>query len=321
VVSGFIFEYIVRGRTVDYRRFMGARLWRLYPLYVLVLFFVVTMNKQPWYLLAAQLLTFTPAIDVSGMFVATWSILIEFQFYLIFPFLTLLLMKGGIRQLLLLAAFITVVRLFLWANGQDTNLLAYGAMCGRASQFIAGMVIAKLFYEGRTAFARSPFFLIATVLAIFATVQYYHASYGAAHPFYDVPYTSIYSVVWPDIQAVLFAALTLSFLQVRLPSIKPVTAVFAYIGKISYSIYLTHRMVEYAITHKTDFHIPLQWTHHVRLDTFISCTLIELPIVVAVASLAYYAIEHPFQAFKKEYLLSKVDRPKDAEPAREVEMS
>jgi peptidoglycan/LPS O-acetylase OafA/YrhL len=302
VVSGFIFEYLVRGQPVDWRKFMAARLWRIYPLYVTILVLGAAVFGTNTVGLVTQVLAFVPAFDPGETWRAAWSLVIEFQFYLVFPFLTILLARNGARQLLLLAGFFLVVRLSLWGIGKNVNAVAYSSMLGRASQFAAGMIAAKLFYEQRTKFAQSPLFLVASIAALAASVHYYHVDFGAAHPFFDVPYDSLYAVFWPDIQAIVFAAVTLAFLQVRLPRVAAAAAVFSFIGKVSFSLYLTHRMIEYVIAHKTNFHIPLQLTGHVRLDAFISCTLLELPAAIAVAALTYYAIEQPFQSFKKSYV-------------------
>lgn len=318
VVSGFIFEFIVRGRAVNYKRFMGARLWRIYPLYVIVLVIAAAAFKQSTIGLAVQLLTALPAFNSGDVWSATWSLVVEFQFYLIFPFLTLLLARDGKRQLALIILFFFMVRGLMWGIGMNVNAISYNTMLGRAPQFLCGMIAARMFYDGRSGFAKSPAFLAVTVLAILASTHYYHVSFGAKYPWFQVPYTSFFSVIWPDLQAVLFAALILSFLQVRLPSCKPVAVAFRYIGKVSFSIYLMHRMVEYVISKKTEFHIPLQWTGNVRLDGFISCTVLEIPLVIAVATITYYAIEHPFQAFKKDYLPLKADGVKVATPAREA---
>jgi peptidoglycan/LPS O-acetylase OafA/YrhL len=302
VVSGFIFEYLVRGRPVDYGRFIAARLWRIYPLYLTILLLGAAVFGTSTISLLAQALAFVPGFDPGDVWRAAWSIVIEFQFYLVFPFLTILLKRNGIKQLLLIAGFFFTIRLLLWGLDKNVNAIDYNTMLGRAPQFIAGMIAAKLFYQNRSKFAESPLFLIASLAALAVSVHYYHVDFGAAHPYFDVSYKGIYAVFWPDVQSVVFAAITLAFLQVRLPGFAPVTAVFAFIGKVSFSLYLTHRMIEYVISRQTDYRIPLQWTHHVRLDTMISCTLLEVPVAVALAALTFYAIEHPFQSFKKNYM-------------------
>jgi len=305
VISGFIFEFLVRGEQIEYGKFLAARLWRIYPLYVLVLVFAEFAFKGSALGLVTQLLAFVPAAEAGDIWSPTWSIVVEFQFYLIFPFLTILLRQRGHRQLLLIMAFFVTVRLLLWTLGKDVNWIAFSSICGRMDQFLAGMMAAKLFYENKARFLGNPLALLASLALTFAAVDHFHVIYGSDHPWMDVPMPQLYAVVWPTVQALCFALVILSFLQLRISFPKFMAAPFNYIGKISFSIYIMHRLVEFAMSKQLNGRI-FEITGHVRTDTLLLCTFVDLPIVLMLASLAYYAIERPFLGFKKGYLKSKI---------------
>jgi peptidoglycan/LPS O-acetylase OafA/YrhL len=308
VISGFIFEYLVRGERVDYKNFIIARLWRIYPLYVFTLVFAEFVFKGNASGLITQLLAFVPTAEAGDIWSPTWSIVVEFQFYLIFPFLTLLLRHEGYRQLLLIIAFFVATRLLLWSIGKDVNWIAFSSICGRMDQFLAGMIAGRLFYQSKARFLGDPAALLAVVAVTLVAIQHFHVIYGSDHPWMEVPMPQLYAVFWPTIQAICFAALLLGFLRLRASLPKWMGAPLIYIGKISFSIYLMHRLVEFALAKQLDYRI-FEITGHVRTDTLILCSFVDLPIVLALASLAYYSIERPFLGFKKGYLKSNVAEP------------
>ncbi|HEP6426875.1 TPA: acyltransferase [Burkholderia cenocepacia] len=307
VVSGFIFEYIVRGQRIKYWTFLQARMWRIYPLYVISLFLGTLIYKGSYVGLVEQLLFMVPTASAGLLFGHTWSIAVEFQFYLIFPFLTLILARHGSRQLLLLLAFILLMRALLWANGYDVNMLGYWSIGGRADQFLLGMLAGKVYVDGRAKnFGSWTVFSFSLVL-LAAVTQWFHLSYGAMFPWEQKPMTAWLSIIWPTIQAVCFAMIVLSFLTLRVNIPQFIEKPLFYIGTISFSIYIVHRIVEFTIADILH-HRVLNITGLTKPDAMLTCTAVEIPILICVASLAYYAIELPFQEFKKSY---KVDLHKN----------
>lgn len=311
VVSGFIFEYLVRGRRIKYWAFVQARMWRIYPLYVLVLVMGTLSVKGSLLNAVAQMFLLVPTADPGISFGQTWSIAIEFQFYLIFPFLSIILLRSGIRQLAMLLGFVVLMRSLLWYQGVDVNDLGYWSMVGRIDQFLLGMIAAKLYYEGRAErFANWPAF-IGSLLFVAVVAHFYHNIYGAAYPWHQKPMTHWYGVVWPTVQAIGFAGVVLSFLS--LPCVIPrlIEKPLLFVGTISYSLYIVHRLVEQIIATKVlNWHVPVM-TGIRKLDVTLFCTFVEVPLVVALAALTYYAIEKPFQQFKKSYAVPEEEQPQE----------
>ncbi|WP_175995256.1 acyltransferase family protein [Burkholderia vietnamiensis] len=310
VISGFIFQYLVRGAHVKYWTFIQARCWRIYPLYGLVLLVAAYVLGGDLLNVVEQLALVIPAAKTGPIFGAVWSIPIEFQFYLAFPFLTLLLEKHGAKQLLLLWGFVFALRGTLWLGGWDVNSLGYWSILGRLAQFLSGMIAAKFYCEGRARLFGHWWSFGLSVLAICVATQYFHNIYGSEYPWDQRPMVHWFSVVWPDVQAIIFASLILSFLQlpIRIPG--PIEKLLLHIGTVSFSLYLMHRIVEHALVAKLG-HECIRFFGIAKLDALLTCSLIELPIAVALATLAYHAIEKPFHHFKKPYLVSAVERNAD----------
>ncbi|NKX16184.1 hypothetical protein HGG75_10640 [Ochrobactrum pseudogrignonense] len=147
------------------------------------------------------------------MFGQTWSIVIEFQFYLIFPFLTLVLARDGIQRIVLLVIVLILLRAALWGLDHDVNHLGYWTLLGRGDQFLIGMLAGYAYRNWRMPFVGGSLSLLASIVMIAISVQYFHEIYGSAHPWEDKPMMHWFSIIWPDVQALAFAWFILAFLK------------------------------------------------------------------------------------------------------------
>ena len=152
VLSGFIFTIGTLDREISYGRFIVNRLLRIYPLYLVVLFIAVAVHPRISFGLVAQVIlpfsNFGGPIAFGGAWGAMfWAVAIEFQFYLLFPLLLLLLNKFGPSALLKIIASMIVLRVMAaFADSTiDINNLAYFSIVGRLDQFLLGMLIAWVY--------------------------------------------------------------------------------------------------------------------------------------------------------------------------------
>lgn len=247
-----------------------------------------------------QLVGVVGVSETGDIFAATWSIPIEFQFYLAFPFLTLLLAKYGSRQMLALIGFFLVLRIGLWFAGKDVNHLGYWSIAGRADQFIVGMLSARLYYQDRVKWLGGWGGFVSSICLIAVCTQYFHHIYGADYPWEQQPMLHWFSVVWPDVQAFMFGCLILSFLQLSIKIPTLIERPLLFVGTVSFSLYIMHRMVEHGLALALNWQL-VQFTSHQKINALLTCTLVELPLALIVAWVAYYAVEKPFHEFKRDY--------------------
>ncbi|HDC4474319.1 TPA: acyltransferase, partial [Enterobacter cloacae] len=133
VLSGFLFCIISEAgmRRISYGPFIKNRLLRIAPLTVFMFFIALTMNKagetqfDVLRLLTLQLNTGNELTGWGGEFYPIgqiWTIAVEFQFYLIFPFLATILNRDGIKNIIGLIIILILVKWSLLVfNGVKVN--------------------------------------------------------------------------------------------------------------------------------------------------------------------------------------------------------
>lgn len=303
VISGFIFTHLYFKADLQYQAFMAKRILRIMPLFVVVValsFYVSTWSLSDLALMFATGLVRGGLPSFAG---PGWSVLIEFQFYLLFPFLLVFVRNYGPGYLLAVVGAFLMLRGLMFLNRGVAHDIAYYSIFGRIDQFAFGMFAARLL-DAPTVKARlsRPGFTWALFLGALAIISIFYrwfAAHGGLLAFRGVPYPST-SALWvfmPTIEAVCYAAILLGYLH--LPALRWtrwLSRVFAYIGLVSYSIYLVHLMVAKAISAELAKRGMMPTTWQESLLTFF---LLALPAFVAVASVTYFVIERPFLQLKK----------------------
>ena len=158
VLSGFIFTYgalTAEGgdatATIRYGSFLRNRLLRILPMYVLVMFLAIYTRPEGYTFSGfVQLFTLqaTPPIataDLGEFGALTWTISVEFAFYLIFPFLFRFLRRYGPWYLVGLIVVMNLLRLLSAGLEPETARdISYWTIVGRLDQFLVGMLIGWL---------------------------------------------------------------------------------------------------------------------------------------------------------------------------------
>ena len=309
VISGFIFTLIAGNRHIHYAGFLKNRVLRIYPLFVFAVFlqlFISTYNDHRNYgflQLLSWLIPFrSETVPLTPHFVQLWTIWVEFQFYLIFPFLLAFTRRSGSRYLWAWLGLLVLMRALVFATSGSVRFIAYETIFGRLDQFIIGMLLARL-WQARTPHGagsppgHSPLWLALASLAVLLGLHLFSRKVG----FTDL--ASPFWIIWPGLEAALWAAFLWAYLQTRWPGPlalrRGVDRLLASLGAISFSIYVMHNLVIAAFKAQ----LPgLATGAGPVADALATGALLVLPAVLAVAAVTYHLIERPFLALRGPYL-------------------
>lgn len=293
VLSGFILSVGVLDKTIDYGRFILARVLRIYPLMMLCLMLAVATTGSDLLAFLNSALPIDPRNQISSPFVAMfWAVKVEFQCYLLFPALLWLLSHHGPRALLAIIGLMLVLRVIA-VFGADANPrdLSYWTLAGRIDQFVIGMLAASLYKRWGKEQISGWFFPVAFGVAI--TMLFVFNRFGGW------PNQSPWRVVFPPIEGAVWASVILSYLSAGQVLMRiRVGAMLTWLGSISYSAYLLHFVVISAvINHKW----WIELTGRGDWDAIITTLLVVFPVVTMLAVLTYRIIEKPFMAMRPRY--------------------
>jgi peptidoglycan/LPS O-acetylase OafA/YrhL len=248
VLSGFLITRILldaKGNRNFYSNFYRRRALRIFPIYYLTLISVLLIggfrlgrdvSDWPWYALYLQ--GWRPVFaDRMPFFQHTWSLAIEEQFYLLWPFVVASLSRRTLTgACVILICLAPISRLFgilvgdwvgVWVVGLRTlDALAWGAL------------IATLPHARATLLRIGMVGLAATVL--FA-IQGGYVTWQSSRE------TISGCVILPSLLAIAFAGvLLLTMHSARLASLFEL-APLSYLGRISYGLYLYHYPIFFVV--------------------------------------------------------------------------
>lgn len=296
VLSGFLFTYGCFDQQVDWAAFIRNRALRTAPLFVVVWLLALAVSHVPWspsdlaytVLLQWQLTSWLRLAPFVGV---AWSIAIEWQFYLLFPFLLRSLQRRGWTAL---AVLLVVFVLFRWAGHLQSGAsrdLAYSTVFGRMDDFLLGMLAARAWVAAQR--RRVPWLVVFSTgtVAVLAWAGYLNFTGGW-------PDLTHVRVLWPTLEGAAWALFVLGYLGVahQLPALA--ARALSFVGERSYSIYLLHYGVLQLLLHHD---VVWQTGLGANEGALVNTLVVALPIVLLASSLTYAAIERPFLDLRGRY--------------------
>lgn len=276
LLSGFLMTRLVRRPDFHYGNFLGHRIARIYPAYV-VCFFLFLAWWQ-WGRGDARLDSFTvignllllnsfPQVDVRTLYTVNWSLGFEFVFYILFPLV--LMLKGGFGRL---------TRLHLVFAGVVTYVAAFylGDLYIRFLMFFGGVLLASYNDEELRGLARQlPDWLVLIVYL------------GATFLFLQLHQFRSFTPVFLPAATLLvlntiFGTGFLNWIFSR-PWLR-------FIGNVSFSFYLVHATVIDIV-----FFLYRQTSMEYRRDDcLIVGAIVCLGVSLLAATLIYYLVERRY---------------------------
>jgi peptidoglycan/LPS O-acetylase OafA/YrhL len=290
VISGFILAHIAGDAEVDVLKFYLNRVLRIYPLFIFIvaLGYFVTPDPRETQNGIDFVLALLPISNLYRLHYGTyggmmWSIAVELQFYLLFPFLWRLL-RARASVGLTLIGFMIVTRTLAYLSTGAAYSFGYFSLFGCIDAFVIGC-LAQLTYS------RLPKQLPAwiPILALLAIVAMAHGELRSS-------LTGPSWIVWPTLLSAGFAVLLVSYLKAPRGIIG--RRFVAFVGRVSFSMYVWQYVVFEAIGRL----LPVGG----QVDTYVLDLLVAFLGVLPVAVASYYVIERPFLELRVRYLKPKL---------------
>jgi peptidoglycan/LPS O-acetylase OafA/YrhL len=259
LIAGQLFNTVAKGKTISVKEFIVKRFFRIIPPYLLVvIIYFVFPGAHEWGQLSAlwRYLTFTLNFGLDlrkyGTFSHAWSLCVEEQFYLILPLIFWLFsfFKPGRKPFYLVGALFIcgfIVRLLCWhyfaapyLNTSDFNArfneYVYYPTYNRLDGLLTGVSIAGLFtfYPNFKEWVNKRSYLVLSLGVLMLVAA-----------FLLCPQQSTYNtaVIGFTLISLAFGLIVAAFVSPSNIFYKLKSKVTAQIAALSYSIYLSHKII------------------------------------------------------------------------------
>ncbi|MDO4643330.1 MAG: acyltransferase [Cardiobacteriaceae bacterium] len=298
VLSGFLFSLITDGgrKPVPFRLFIYNRILRIFPLLIFFTFLILTVHRAEstpmdiLRLLTLQLNTGHPWTGWahSDAFPSgpIWTIGVEFQFYLVFPLIIGFIHHKGISWALLVILLMNVTRLLLIGDSStDLYYHLYHSITSRLDQFIIGILVGIYYLRCLVRSYHPLIFLVAALLIFIAFTTRF-----------SMPQKSWFSAsISFSLEAILWGVVILLYLKFPFPNWKKLDMSLAWLGRLSFSLYLFHLPITQFMVKQFNIEYPT------GIKTLLLKSVLIISISILYSSLTYYAIEKPFSAKRVKY--------------------
>jgi peptidoglycan/LPS O-acetylase OafA/YrhL len=330
VLSGYLITKVLwvekekaNSLKIKFRNFWARRVLRIFPLYYLYLFILAILllfkfapelinSEMPWLFTYTYNFYLISVYDTRGpSFFAghLWTLSIEEQFYLFYPFMILLFKRKHVKIAVIILIIISVLFRFYYSFYQSTTSNAFldFHQVSYLDSFLVGAAIYIFNFERMRPSKGFLFFLVCTLIVLIGglfmymdvyrnqpfSINNYLSSFGI-----EPHYTKNYYRVWGLIQLnFFFSALLLLLL---LPAKNRVHGWFkrifefwpiVSIGKVSYGMYVFHAIIIWLLINIFKKESVNKYLF------FVVCTV----VIWLVSIIVYHLYEKRFLVLKKKF--------------------
>lgn len=316
VLSGFLItrillqakqkdETLERSHGFSLKQFFIRRTVRIFPIYYLTIFILFVLNVPPVREQLVWCLTYSTNIYIAvkqtwlGSIDHLWSLAVEEQFYMFFPFLVLFSPTRYLTKILFgFIGLSVLLRLFFFLNGTPW-MTPYVLMPTCLDAFGMGGLLAYFFFhknERMKAFITNKIYLIVS-MALYIGVVIWGKQFSDIHNIITVVFLrffeSLFSLFLVGNAAYGFSGVTKNILE---------NSATVYLGRISYGIYIYHNFI-YNPYHSSATHPIVRVLNKLPfLAENISLKVVFLYIItVSVATVSWFLIEKPINKWKDNF--------------------
>lgn len=308
-ISGFIFSYLYYDAEIQYGSFLRKRVLRIAPMFIFYLTLgYYTSGLTPQDLAAVVTTTVKFGQGLPPVMSQDWTILIEFQFYLLFPFLISFARRYGLKYLVALLLFMIFVRIDVFTVQGHVQALSYWTIFGRMDQFLSGMIAGILVRKSFISPERRGIALATAVAGTAVILAFYFWFHNAGGFSRDLgPLWGPWQAIWiylPTIEGVCYAALIAGYVTVPISwtsmPVRAASKVFSFLGRISYSIYMNQLFLSFGwwFFYEAGI-IPLHWVPNDWDQTALLTLFGTVPLLALMSTATYYLLERPFLNLKR----------------------
>ncbi|WP_316930149.1 acyltransferase family protein [Neotamlana sedimentorum] len=300
MLSGFILSYNYREKfltkTLSIKRFYLARLARIYPLHLIMFFaalpftiHIFKMNKLLWIAQSFFNLTLTQSfLPKSSIYFSfngvSWSISNELFFYLLFPFLIVLIYKCRNYKVITAIILIMIIPLSVAIMPEEFYFsFFYINPLFRVLDFIIGILLYFVFEKVKQ---RKFNYFRLELFSILLLILFFGLHKGIP----DVYRYSYY--YWLPMSLLIFA---FSFQGGKISKILS-NSTLLYLGEISFGFYMIHQLI-------IKYYFPLFYEN--KIDNIYAKILVLFVVTVLLSHLSYRFYEKPLNKVIKRKINSK----------------
>jgi peptidoglycan/LPS O-acetylase OafA/YrhL len=315
VLSGFLITGILLRTSRDphyYRSFYGRRVLRIFPVYYLTLLVALAVSlaaRMPWrwdqysfFVFANNIaVVFDDNLGFVGpglMLSAFWSLAVEEQFYLFWPFLLKVATSTRLLFWLFCAAIVGAIVVRVAAVNLGSPNAAYNLLASRMDSLASGGLLALLLRRGRLrdVHVRVPLTLLVLSLFLFLSIGLLERTLTWN--------TGLMMTVGFDVTTLGAAALIWSVLIPNSPTQAVCrVAPLRFFGRYSYGMYVYHQIFQ-SYMMKYIFPAAVR-VFHSQVIGAIAYFLSAILLVTAVSVLSYEMFEIKFLRMKRLFPYQK----------------